>query len=99
MGNGWLCTRADGALTWKADPALSSQPRQDVWLATEDEHCQGFADLVCPVLVVRGSDSDVIDTNMEQRMRHTKPRAGRIHVEYAGHNGPQDQPRPRNHLV
>ncbi|HYL57399.1 MAG TPA: alpha/beta hydrolase [Candidatus Acidoferrales bacterium] len=57
----------DGGLTWKMDPSVRrplrgnvAQQRLDLWVP--------FARIACPILIVRGADSDILAPATAQRM-------------------------------
>lgn len=60
----------DGGLIWKMDPAIRKPPRGgagqqrlDLWVP--------FARIICPILVVRGSESDILSERTATQMRTT----------------------------
>ena len=72
---------ADGGLGWKLDPAIrrpirgaTAQQRLDLWVP--------FARIACPILVVRGADSDILSQRTATQMGTTH--AGVTIVEVAG---------------
>ncbi|HVA77042.1 MAG TPA: alpha/beta hydrolase [Candidatus Binataceae bacterium] len=72
---------AGGGLGWKLDPAIrrpirgaTAQQRLDLWVP--------FARITCPILVVRGADSDILSRRTAAQMGTTH--AGVTIVEVAG---------------
>ncbi len=75
--------REDGKLVWKRDPAIGkaflAQPRNDVsfW---------PIWDMVrCPVLLLRGADSELLPAAVAEEMTRRGPKAALLTVEGAGH--------------
>jgi pimeloyl-ACP methyl ester carboxylesterase len=82
----------DGGFAWKYDRELRDNARQgriraagDLWAA--------WAAIDCPVLLVQGRESDILDDAIAKRMLETQPRARLGIVADAGHSVPGDQPR------
>ncbi|MDH5696446.1 MAG: alpha/beta fold hydrolase, partial [Dehalococcoidia bacterium] len=50
------------------------------------------ANITCPTLVVRGSESDFLDSEIAIEMVNTMPQATLVEIERAGHNVPVDNP-------
>lgn len=74
----------EGGLTWKMDPAVrrpmrggGSQQRFDLWVP--------YARIACPVLIVRGADSDILARDCVERMQAVSPRAKLVEVPGVGH--------------
>lgn len=82
---------AGGGFVWKYDRALREAVRAgrfsdpiDLWPL--------WSAVTCPVLLVRGADSDVLSHETAKRMLETNPRARLVEVPGAGHTVPGDQP-------
>ena len=79
-----------GRLAWKYDKALRTQAREgrrdmpDLW--------PDLARIVCPTLVVRGIESDVLSPQIAKRMLETLPDGRLMEIPDAGHTVPGDQP-------
>ena len=74
----------DGRLVWKLDPAIRNIPRtgtaaraMDLWVP--------YARIAVPVLVVRGTESDVLSRDTADRMRVVQPRTTVVEVPGVGH--------------
>jgi pimeloyl-ACP methyl ester carboxylesterase len=75
---------ADGELVWKMDPNVrrplrgaTAQQRFDLWVPC--------ARIVCPTLIVRGADSDILDSATANRMCKVHKRAKTVEVPGVGH--------------
>ncbi|HXW84850.1 MAG TPA: alpha/beta hydrolase [Candidatus Binataceae bacterium] len=74
---------ADGrGLAWKMDPAVRgrrgpSQQRLDLWVP--------FARITCPILVVRGHDSDILSVRTAEQMRTTHKDLRVVEIPGVGH--------------
>lgn len=82
---------ADGKWTWKYDAVLRSPdrplPRPDgdaVWALIRT--------ISCPVLLVRGAESDVLSPEMAERMVAEIPDCRLVIVQESGHSVPLDNP-------
>jgi len=90
----WLGDRTrqvDGGLVWKYDRTLREAVRAGRWRDPIDLWPLWQA-ITCPVLVVRGAESDVLAPETAKRMLETNPRARLVEVPDAGHTVPGDQP-------
>ena len=85
-----LRTLPDGTLTFKYDKALSN-PR-NLFDHTAEELWQAWRAVRCPVLLVRGDDSDVLATETAQRMLAENPNASMASVPECGHSITLDNP-------
>jgi pimeloyl-ACP methyl ester carboxylesterase len=75
---------SDGALAWKMDPNVrrplrggTAQQRFDLWVP--------YARIACPLLIVRGADSDILDRGTASRMCKVLKRAKTVEVPGVGH--------------
>jgi pimeloyl-ACP methyl ester carboxylesterase len=75
---------ANGALGWKLDPAIrrpprgsTAQQRLDLWVP--------FARITCPILVIRGADSDILSPRTAEQMRTTHANVTVVEVAGVGH--------------
>ncbi len=82
---------ADGGFTWKYDKALRDQVREGRWRDTVDLWPLWRA-ITCPILIIRGADSDVLSPEIAKRMLQEQPLARLVEVPDAGHTVPGDQP-------
>jgi pimeloyl-ACP methyl ester carboxylesterase len=74
----------DGGLVWKMDPNVrrplrggTAQQRLDLWVP--------YARIACPVLIIRGSDSDILSAATANRMCKVLKRAKTVEVPGVGH--------------
>jgi len=81
----------DGGLTWKYDRGLREAVRAGTWRDPIDlwPLWRGIA---CPILLVRGADSDVLSPEIAKRMLEENPNTRYAEVAGAGHTVPGDQP-------
>jgi pimeloyl-ACP methyl ester carboxylesterase len=81
----------DGTLTFKYDKALRSQP--PAWLElTADQLWAAWRSVRCPVLLVRGRESDVLAAETAQRMLAENPNAAFASIPDCGHSITLDSP-------
>ena len=78
----WHVRKADtGLLVWKLDPAIRTAPPapppKDLW--------EAFRGVPCPVLVIRGRESDVLTKETADRMAREHPRCTVVEVPKVGH--------------
>jgi len=81
----------DGGLTWKYDRGLREAVRAGTWRDPIDLWPLWRA-IACPILLVRGGDSDVLSAEIAKRMLDENPNARFAEVSGAGHTVPGDQP-------
>ena len=80
----------DGTLTFKYDKALRSPGA--LFDHTQDELWAAWRAVSCPVLLVRGDDSDVLATETAQRMLAENPGASFASIPDCGHSITLDSP-------
>ena len=85
-----LRTLPDGTLTFKYDKALN-KPR-NLFDHTAEQLWQAWRAVRCPVLLVRGDDSDVLAAETAQRMLAENPNAAMASVPECGHSITLDNP-------
>ncbi len=75
---------ADGGLVWKMDANVrrplrgaTAQQRFDLWVP--------YARIACPILIVRGADSDILASATASRMVQVQKRAKAVEVPGVGH--------------
>ena len=85
--------REDGTWTWKADPALFNAPSPDM---TDPGHIQRYWDsiaaITCPILEVRGMESDFVSDDVLHRMERVVKQFSWADVPGAGHVVTVDRP-------
>jgi pimeloyl-ACP methyl ester carboxylesterase len=80
-----------GGFAWKYDPALRDAVRSGKWRDPIDLWPLWRA-IACPMLLVRGADSDVLSSEIAKQMLEENPEAQFVEVAGAGHTVPGDQP-------
>ena len=81
----------EGGLTWKYDRGLRDAVRSGTWRDPIDLWPL-WRDIACPILIVRGADSDVLSAETAKRMLEENAHAHFAEVPGAGHTVPGDQP-------
>jgi pimeloyl-ACP methyl ester carboxylesterase len=85
-------TRAvEGGLTWKYDRGLRDAVRAGTWRDPIDLWPLWRA-IACPILLIRGADSDVLSREIVERMIEENANTRFAEVAGAGHTVPGDQP-------
>lgn len=75
-----------GVYVWKMDPAVrrpvaAEPPPQDPWAAA----WEAFRAIPCPILLLRGSDSDVLSPETAQKMVETNAGCSLVEIPGVGH--------------
>lgn len=81
----------EGGLTWKYDRGLRDAVRAGTWRDPIDLWPLWRA-ITCPILLVRGADSDVLSAEIAKRMVDENLITRLAEVPGAGHSVPGDQP-------
>jgi pimeloyl-ACP methyl ester carboxylesterase len=81
----------DGTLTFKYDKELRRNPRA-LFDHTQDELWAAWRAVSCPVLLVRGADSDVLAADTAQRMLAENPNVSFASIPDCGHSITLDSP-------
>jgi len=81
----------EGGLTWKYDRGLREAVRAGTWKDPIDLWPLWRA-ITCPILLIRGADSDVLSVDIAKRMLEENANARFEEVPGAGHTVPGDQP-------
>jgi pimeloyl-ACP methyl ester carboxylesterase len=84
----WAVRRApDGGWRFKFDPAIGRAPRPtpEAARAASQAWWTAFEALQCRILLVRGSESDILSSEVAASMQLRQPRLRRVEVEGAGH--------------
>jgi pimeloyl-ACP methyl ester carboxylesterase len=84
----WAVRRTpDGEWRLKCDPAIGRAPRPapEAAHAASQAWWAAFEALRCPVLVVRGAESDILSRETVAAMQMRQPRLHRVDVEGVGH--------------
>ena len=91
----WNVRKNDnGIYVWKMDPAIRTfaapPPAQDPWQTWKDIHC--------PVLILRGANSDILSAAIAHRMRESVPGCRLVEVPSVGHAPVLTEPAARKAL-
>jgi esterase len=86
-----LRPRPDGTLTFKYDSALRRNPRE-LFDLTPDQLWAAWRAMTCPVLLVRGEDSDVLAAETAERMQAENARVSFVSIPDCGHSITLDRP-------
>jgi pimeloyl-ACP methyl ester carboxylesterase len=84
----WAVRRApEGGWRFKFDPAIGRSPRPapEAIRTASEAWWTALETLPCPVLLVRGADSDILSREVTARMEKRQPRLRRVDVEGVGH--------------
>jgi pimeloyl-ACP methyl ester carboxylesterase len=85
-----LRPRPDGTLTFKYDDAL--RERGAIFDRSTDQLWAAWQAVGCPILLVRGDDSDILAVETAQRMLASNARASLVGVPDCGHSITLDNP-------
>jgi esterase len=85
-----LRPRPDGTLTFKYDDAL--RERGAIFDRSTAELWAAWQAVGCPILLVRGDQSDILAVEVAQRMLASNPRASLVRVPDCGHSITLDNP-------
>jgi pimeloyl-ACP methyl ester carboxylesterase len=80
----------DGSIGWRYDLAIREQWRKGT--TTNEDLWPAFRQLACPILIVRGVDSDILNPEIAQQMLDANPRARLADIPRAGHMVFEDNP-------
>lgn len=79
----WHVRKNDlGVYVWKMDPAVRERREPDV---SQPDPWESFRALACPLLVLRGADSDILTPPIVDKMREAQPDAQLVEVPGVGH--------------
>lgn len=90
-----LMQRADGKWTWKYDPVLRDPARRAQRQGAGDDSASRWElweRIACPTLVIRGEKSDVLSSDVAERMLERNRNSWLVEVPWAGHRVPGDNP-------
>lgn len=82
----------DGGLTWKADPQVFNPERPRRWARGPQSAWDAFDRIRCPVLLVRGAESDLVSDETVKRMTSANTECRVVDLPGAGHNVVVDKP-------
>jgi pimeloyl-ACP methyl ester carboxylesterase len=86
-----LRSQPDGTLTFRYDKELRSNPRA-LFDHTPDQLWEAWRAVTCPVLLVRGAESDVLAAGTAERMVAENPNVSFVTVPDSGHSITLDNP-------
>jgi pimeloyl-ACP methyl ester carboxylesterase len=81
----------DGGLTWRYDPVIREQVRGNT-RATPPDLWEMWRRIRCPLLVVRGAQTDVLSPDILARMKSLQPEVAVADIARAGHMVFEDNP-------
>ena len=87
MGLRWAVRERDGGWSFKFDPAIgrTPPPTAEVMKSAGEIWWNTLASLRCPILLVRGADSDVLSRATADEMERRQPALVRVEVPDMGH--------------
>jgi esterase len=80
-----------GRVTWRYDPVIRDQIRSNTRPAPPDFWGM-WSGIKCPVLIVRGAETDILAKEVVQRMLESKPRGETVEISRAAHMVFEDNP-------
>jgi pimeloyl-ACP methyl ester carboxylesterase len=84
-------TLPNGKIGWRYDVEIRRQWREDR-RPPQDDLWPAIANIPCPTLIVRGTETDVLPVQVAQRMVQGMPKAQLAHVERAAHMVMEENP-------
>ena len=88
-----LRQQPDGSWSWKYDRRRFQRLDHDAHLAERRRLADDLANVTCPVLVVRGAESDVFHQDDAERLAKNFPDGRQITIAQAGHTVQGDNPK------
>ena len=82
---------SNGKIGWRYDPAIREQRRHGTGTPMPDLWPE-LARITAPTMIVRGADTDVLSSEVAQRMVETIPNSQLVEVQRAGHMVFEDNP-------
>ncbi len=86
-----LKPREDGKWTWRYDPALR-EPNRPMPRPDPEAQWEMLRKIKCPMLIVRGAESDILSREAAERMAREIPNARLVQVPNSGHGVHTDNP-------
>lgn len=81
-----LRERSDGRLRWHWDPAFIRGPKQGRLTSDYAQQLEeDLASICCPILLLRGLESNIVTDEAERAFQQVAPRARVAHIGGAGH--------------
>lgn len=90
-----LMQRSDGKWTWKYDPVLRDPARRAQQQSVREDPASRWElweRIACPTLIIRGEQSDVLSSEVAERMLERNRNSRLVEVPNAGHRVPGDNP-------
>ncbi|MCZ6876040.1 MAG: alpha/beta hydrolase [bacterium] len=91
-------TLPDGQVGWCYDVAIRQQWRQGT-AAPSVDLWPGLSKITCPTLIVRGMETDLLTSEVAQKMVEVLANATVVEIERAGHMVFEDNPQDFNHAL
>jgi pimeloyl-ACP methyl ester carboxylesterase len=88
-----LRPQPDGSWSWKYDRSRFQRLDQEKHLSERRSLADGLAKVTCPVLVVRGAESDVFHEEDAARLAESFPNGRHVTIPQAGHTVQGDNPK------
>ena len=88
----------NGKIGWRYDPEIRAQRRDGTGAAPPDLWSP-LADITCPTLLVRGTETDTISLDVANRMVDALPDGKLVHVDNAAHMVFEDNPEGFNQAL
>jgi len=83
----------DGRWIWKADPNIWGPNFSENIAKHTEEYWHSFRKIQCPIMIVRGLNSDILTETIKQKILSLQPDCTWVDIQGAGHNIPIDQPK------
>ena len=81
----------NGKIGWKYDILIREQRRNNT-VPPSDDLWPSLPNITCPSLIVRGVHTDILASDVAQRMLVTLPDSRMVEIEQAGHMVFEDNP-------
>ena len=85
-----MMRREDGRWTWRYDKTLRAPNRR--MMRDPAMEWMSLAKIICPTLIVRSAESDILDHKTAERMAREIPNCRLVEVDDCGHSIPTDNP-------
>ena len=81
----------NGKVGWKYDLLIREQRRNNT-VPPSDDLWPSLPNITCPSLIVRGAETDILASDVAQRMLETLPDSRMVEIQQAGHMVFEDNP-------
>lgn len=89
----WMLKEEDGRIVWRYDKVIRDKCREGTPPGFAKELWEHLPSIVCPTLIIRGSDSDFLSAEMAERMVRSMRRAQWVEIAGAGHAIMEEAPK------